>query len=418
MKMFDAKQTAIIKRALAEYDELEAKALVGDEQVKYQFTNHFEEQAEALKKRVLMGVKVSVKRVLLLAAAVVLVLSVTVAMVAGSDMHVIRFGNDVNYDEYTTTEDPEERNNLFLTYATPGIMGDGVLDIPAMIIEADLPIPEGYKCSIFDPLHSTTYSIHFSKDSEKVAYRHASLDIHMYEIYENTGVRLDHDGEMLQLEMGDLKVYHYDKFYLLKANNYVCHISCNDPDVTDDQILAIFESIDNMMNAPMRSEEEIRAEIANEPSTAVHTGQSELSDWDEYNLDFGVIEYRLLELPEGYKLTKNTVNVATKYEKSLWPFGVARFEIEMIDLTVDPYISSLYENPGMAHEFDDITIYSRAVQHMEDYLDEAIEYVFVDEHYAAIFRCEAYDTTTDATVITPEEVADIARQIREYMKGQ
>ena len=60
--MFNTKQTEIIKRALAEYDELEAKLLVGDEQVKYEFTNHFEEQAEALKKRVLMGVKVSVKK--------------------------------------------------------------------------------------------------------------------------------------------------------------------------------------------------------------------------------------------------------------------------------------------------------------------------------------------------------------------
>lgn len=416
--MFDAKQTEIIKRALAEYDDRESAALVGDEEIKYQFTNHFEEQAEALKKRVLMGVKVSVKRVLLLAAAVVLVLSVTVAMVAGNDMHVIRFGNNIDYDEYSNTEDPEERNDLFLTYATPGIFGDGVLDIPAMIIESELPIPEGYKCSMFDPLRKSSYDIYFSKDSEKVAYRHASLTIHIYEIYENTGVRLDHNGEMLQLQIGDLKVYHYDKFYLLKASNYVCHISCNDPDVTDDQILAIFKSIDNMMNAPMRTEEEIRAEIADEPSIAVHTGQSELSDWDEYKLDFSVIEYRMLDLPEGYKLTKNTVNVATKYEKSLGPFGTARFEIEMIDLTVDPYIASLYENPGMAHEFEDITVYSRAVQHMEDYLDEAIEYVFVDEHYAAIFRCEAYSSTGDATVITPEEAADIARQIKEYMKGQ
>lgn len=416
--MFDTKQTEIIKRALAEYDDRESAMLVGDEQVKYEFTNHFEEQAEALKKRVLMGVKVSVKKVLLLAAAVVLVLSVTVAMVAGNDMHVIRFGNNINYDEYADAEDPEERNDLFLTYATPGIFGDGELDIPAMIIEADLPIPEGYKCSMFDPLRKSSYNIYFSKDSEKVAYRDASLTIHIYEIYENTGVRLDHDGDMLVLEMGDLKVYHYSKFYLLKASNYACHISCNDPDVTDDQILAIFESINNMMTAPMRTEEEIKAEYAKEPSIAVRTGWSELYDWEGYNLDFSAIEYRLLELPEGYMLTQNAMNIISKYSKSLEPFGAARFEIEMIDLTVDPYIASLYENPGMAHEFEDITIYSRGVGYMEDYLDEAMEYVFVDEHYAAIFRCEAYSSTGDATVITPEEASDIARQIREYMKGQ
>ncbi len=416
--MFNAKQTEIIKRALAEYDDRESAMLVGDEQVKYEFTNHFEEQAEALKKRVLMGVKVSVKKVILLAAAVVLVLSVTVAMVAGNDMHVIRFGNDINYNEYSETDDSEKRSDLFLTYATPGIFGDGVLDIPAMIIEADLPIPEGYECNYFDPLRKSSYDISYSKQSEKVAYRHASLDIHIYEIYENTGVRLDHNGDMLQLEMGDLKVYHYDKFYLLKASNYACHISCNDPDVTDDQILAIFESINNMMNAPMRSEEEIKAEYAKEPSIAVRTGWSELYDWEGYNLDFGVIEYRLLELPEGYKLTQNAMNIISKYSKSLEPFGTARFEIEMIDLTVDPYIASLYENPGMAHEFEDITIYSRGAGYMEDYLDEAMEYVFVDEHYAAIFRCEAYSSTGDATVITPEEASDIARQIKEYMKGQ
>lgn len=409
--MFDEKQTAIIKQALQEYDELEAKALVGDEEVKYEFTNHFEEQAEAIKKRMLIRVKVSVKKVLLIAAAVVLVLSVTVAMVAGNDMHVIRFGNNIEINEGGGPADP--------MYMTPGIMGDGVLDIPAMIIEADLPIPEGYKCSYFDPLSKSSYDIHFIRQSEKAIYRYAYLDINIYEIYENTGVRLDHNGEMLVLEMGDLKVYHYDKFYLLKASNYACHISCNDPDVTDDQILAIFESIDNMMNAPMRTEEEIRAEIANEPSTAVHTGQSELSDWDEYNLDFGAIEYRLLELPEGYKLTKNTVNVATKYQKydenRQW---MSTMEIEMIDLTVDPYIASLYEDPGTAHEFEDITVYSRAVGYMEDYLSAAVEYVFVDEHYAAIFHCEASGWIEDATVITPEEVADIARQIREYMKGQ
>lgn len=409
--MFDEKQTAIIKQALQEYDELEAKALVGDEEVKYEFTNHFEEQAEAIKKRMLIRVKVSVKKVLLIAAAVVLVLSVTVAMVAGNDMHVIRFGNNIEINEGGGPADP--------MYLTPGIMGDGVLDIPAMIIEADLPIPEGYKCSYFDPLSKSSYDIHFIRQSEKAIYRYAYLGINIYEIYENTGVRLDHNGEMLVLEMGDLKVYHYDKFYLLKASNYACHISCNDPDVTDDQILAIFESIDDMMNAPMRTEEEIRAEIANEPSTAVHTGQSELSDWDEYNLDFGVIEYRLLELPEGYKLTKNTVNVATKYQKydenRQW---MSTMEIEMIDLTVDPYIASLYEDPGTAHEFEDITVYSRAVGYMEDYLSAAVEYVFVDEHYAAIFHCEASGWIEDATVPTPEEVADIARQIREYMKGQ
>lgn len=409
--MFDEKQTAIIKQALQEYDELEAKALVGDEEVKYEFTNHFEEQAEAIKKRMLIRVKVSVKKVLLIAAAVVLVLSVTVAMVAGNDMHVIRFGNNIEINEGGGPADP--------MYLTPGVMGDGVLDIPAMIIEADLPIPEGYKCSYFDPLSKSSYDIHFIRQSEKAIYRYAYLDINIYEIYENTGVRLDHNGEMLVLEMGDLKVYHYDKFYLLKASNYACHISCNDPDVTDDQILAIFESIDDMMNAPMRTEEEIRAEIANEPSTAVHTGQSELSDWDEYNLDFGVIEYRLLELPEGYRLTKNTANVATKYQKydenRQW---MSTMEIEMIDLTVDPYIASLYEDPGTAHEFEDITVYSRAAGYMEDYLSAAVEYVFVDEHYAAIFHCEAYSSNGDATVITPEEVADIARQIREYMKGQ
>lgn len=410
MKVFNAKQTEIIKRALAEYDDRESAMLVGDEQVKYEFTNHFEEQAEALKKRVLMGVKVSVKKVILLAAAVVLVLSVTVAMVAGNDMHIIRFGNDIEVNKGGGPANP--------MYLTPGVMGDGVLDIPAMIIEADLPIPEGYECNYFDPLRKSSYDISYSKQSEKAAYRHASLDIHIYEIYENTGVRLDHDGDMLMLEMGDLKVYHYDKFYLLKASNYVCHISCNDPDVTDDQILAIFESINNMMNAPMRSEEEIKAEYAKEPSIAVRTGWSELYDWEGYNLDFGVIEYRLLELPEGYKLTQNAMNIISKYSKSLEPFGTARFEIEMIDLTVDPYIASLYENPGMAHEFEDITVYSRAAGYMEDYLDEAMEYVFVDEHYAAIFRCEAYSSTGDATVITPEEASDIARQIREYMKGQ
>lgn len=415
--MFNAKQTEIIKRALAEYDDRESAILVGDEQVKYEFTNHFKEQAEALKKRVLMGVKVSVKKMILLVAAVVLVLSVTVAMVAGNDMHVIRFGNDINYNEYSEIDDAEKAD-YFDVYLRIPSTNEKTLDIPAMIIEADLPIPDGYKCSMFDPLHSITYSIHFSKDSEKVAYRHASLTIHIYEIYENTGVRLDHDGEMLQLEMGDLKVYHYDKEYLLKAKNYVCRISCNDPDVTDDQILAIFESIDNMMNAPMRSDEEIKAEYSKEPSIAVRTGWSELYDWEEYNLDFGVIEYRLLELPEGYKLTQNAMNIISKYSKSLEPFGTAEFEIEMIDLTVDPYIASLYENPGMAHKFEDITIYSRGAGYMEDYLDEVMEYVFVDEHYAAIFRCKAYSSTGDATVITPEEVSEIARQIKEYMKGQ
>lgn len=410
--MFDAKQTAIIKRALAEYDELEAKALVGDEQVKYQFTNRFEEQAEAIRKRVFISVKRSAKRVLLIAAVLVLMLSVTVAMFAGDkDMHVIRFGNDIEINEGGGPADP--------MYMTPGVMGDGKLDIPAMIIEADLPIPEGYECNYFDPLRKSSYNISFSKDSEKAAYRYASIHINIYEIYENTGVRLDHDGDMLVLEMGDLKVYHYDKFYLLKASNYACHISCNDPDMTDDQILAIFESINNMMTAPMRSEEEIRAEMEEEPSIAVHTGQSEISDWDEYNLDFSVIKYRALDLPEGYKLTKNTMNIATKYQKlyenRLW---MSTMEIEMIDLTVDPYIASLYENPGMAHEFEDITVYSRPAGYMQEYLSAAVEYVFVDDRYAVVFYCEASGWIEGATVPTPEEIADLARQIRGYMMGQ
>ena len=156
MKVFNAKQTQIIKRTLAEYDDRESAMLVGDEQVKYEFTNHFEEQAEALKKRVLMGVKVSVKKVILLAAAVVLVLSVTVAMVAGNDMYVIRFGNDINYNEYSEIDDAEKAD-YFDVYLRIPSTNEKTLDIPAMIIEADLPIPEGYKCSMFDPLHPITF---------------------------------------------------------------------------------------------------------------------------------------------------------------------------------------------------------------------------------------------------------------------
>ncbi len=400
--MFDQKQFEVIRQALAECDRCETLKLAGDVPVKYQFTKEFEEKAEGLKRRVAFRMKVTIKRILIAAVIVVLALAATVAIVAGQDgMKVIHFGNNI-----------DRTGGGFITDLPYPNKNERVLDIGAMIIEADLPIPEGYECTYFNPYRSS-YSIDYGKDSESVAYGHASLGINIYEVYPDAHIKIEHNGEMLVLETDNgLKVYHYEYVYMTKGDNYVTNIRANDPDIDDSQILEIFDAIDDMLHAPMRTEEEIREEAMFEPNPKVHTGWTEMNDIENYNLDFSDIRYRLLPVPEGYDLVKVEGYVRAKYQKGAedgWSL-ISELIIEMVDLTVDPYIHTLYENSGDPITVGDVTLNCKSVP----YYGAAVEYVYVSEKYAIVFTAMTSPQYGKEELPTAEELAAIVKAINRY----
>lgn len=403
--MFDSKQIEVIKTALLECDRCETLKLVGDVPIKYQFSKEFEENAEELKRRVAFRMKVTIKRVLIAAAIVVLVLIATVAMVAGQEgMKVIRFGNNI-----------DRTGGRFITDLPYPDKNERVLDISALMIEADLPIPDGYECSYFDPYHSS-YSIMYGKDSESAEYGHTSLNINIYEVYPDAHIKIEHNGEMLVLETGDLNVYHYGNEYMTKGDNYVARISTNDRDIDDSQILEIFDAIDKMLHAPMRTEEEIREEAMTEPNPEVHTGWTEMNDIDKYNLDFSKIKYRWLTVPEGYDLIKVEGYVRAKYQKTVdngWDI-VGDMIIEMVDLTTDPYIHTLYENSGDPITVGDVTLYRKTVAYVDDYYDTVVEYVYSNDEYAVVFTLRGYSPYGEEALPSPEELSLIVEDISKY----
>lgn len=403
--MFDAKQIEVIKLALTEADNRETLALAGAEKVTYEFTKEFEEKAEVLKRRVVFRMKLTLKRLLIAAVIVVLMLIATVAIVANRDgMKVIHFGNNINRTGGNTITDLPYPNK-----------NERTLDISALMIEADLPIPEGYECSYFDPYHSS-YSIMYGKDSESAAYGYASLNINIYEVYPESHIMLEHDGEMLVLETDNLKIYHYDTEYMTKGDNYVTRISTNDRDIDDSQILAIFDAIDEMLHAPMRTEEEIRAEALFEPNPMMHTGWTDMANIDEYNLDFSDIRYKWLPVPEGYDIKKVEAYVRATYEKfdESGFLSVADLIIEMVDLTIDPYIHTLYENSGEPVNVGDITLYRKAAGYVDDHYGATAEYVYVAEKYAIVLTARTSPQYGEEELPTAEELALIVEDINKY----
>lgn len=403
--MFDSRQTDIIRQALIECDRCETLALTGVP-IEHQFTEEFEKKAEALKRRVALKMKATLKRLLIAAVIVVLILATTVAIVAGQDgMKAVQFGNSIDRTEREIITDLPFPNK-----------NERVLDISALMIEADLPIPKGYECTYFDPYNSS-YTIMYYKESESAAYGMAHLNINIYEVYPDSHIKIEHNGEMLVLETGDLNVYHYDTEYMTKGDNYVARISTNDRDLDDSQVLEIFDAIDKMLHAPMRTEEEIRAESKYEPNPEVHTGWTEMSDIADYNLDFSRIEYKWLPVPEGYDLKKVEGHVRATYQKSTengWGM-ISEMIIEMIDLTTDPYIHSLYENNGDPITVGDITLNYRAAGSAAGFVDDrysaVAEYVYVTEEYAVVFTLRISSQYSEEELPSPEELALIVEEI-------
>ncbi len=448
--MFDSKQTDIIRQVLLECDRFETLALVGNVPQEYQFTQEFEEKAEALKRRVTLKMKATLKRLLIAAVIVVLVLAATVAMVAGiDDSHIVLWGNAVQeyMQEKSEITDHEELSTEIFAQSRPA--GDRkTLDIPALMIEYDLPIPEGYTVNAFNP-GTNGYSIWYTKDhpedeSEDADYWHISMHINIYEIFENTNIRFTHYGEMNSMEFGDLVMYYYESsqtaegsdfhsdstHYMVKGDKYVAKISTSvhtqyTHDIgrkdmpTPEEIAKIFASIDEMLHAPMRPIEEIIAEP--EPSeNMMLSGTLGIEGKPETNVDFSSIKYRYLPVPEGYSLTNNNGGIIVKYqkhEKQVNGYGILATDLilEMVDLTVDPYIHTLYENCGDPVIVGDITLYNRPVTFIDYHVGVAQEYVYTSEKYAIVFTLQTSPQYGEEMLPTAEELAKIVEEINKTL---
>ncbi len=374
--MFSEEQIQVIKLALTECDSLETKALIGDVPLKYQFTQEFEEKAEALKRRVTLRMKTTVKSILIAAIIACLILAASVAIMAGvDDSYIVLFGN--NTQEYMTSDSAQKELPLHIrpagdekTLDIPTLMieydlpaGDEkTLDIPALMIEYDLPAPEGYVITSFNPSQSN-YSLWFSKNkSDDAGYWHMGIKVNIYEIFEDTNVKFVHNGVMNSMEFGDHIMYYYDDsqtaegsdfhsdstHYIVKGDKYVANISTSVHTYHTDEvgpedmpkpeeIAKIFEAIDEMLHAPMRSFEEIVAEP--EPSeSSMLSGTLGLDGKPETAIDFSKIKYRYLPVPEDYVLKRNNGGIIITYQKQYdYPTVGPTLKIEMIDKSLDPY---------------------------------------------------------------------------------
>lgn len=214
--MFSEKQMQIIKQVLTQCDNHETLALVGDTPIKYQFTKEFEEKADALKRRVIFNMTVTLKRLLIAAAIIILALTTTLVLAAwprDSEL-AIRFGNAVT--EYGTR---------IASYP------DTALDCLVIDYE-NLPVPEGYLYR-GDSYNHASYQKQFEDGTWG-----PSISVAWFEIFDDSYVLIEHDGNMERIEVGDTTVYYYSETwvddsiglviernrYLVKGEKYITYI--------------------------------------------------------------------------------------------------------------------------------------------------------------------------------------------------
>ncbi len=398
--MFNKKQTEIVKEALFELDSFETKKIIENQPISFEFSREFEERADDLKRRVSAGIKSGVKRILVACIAAVIAITAAVGIIAGSDgMKTIRFGNNIDLS-----------GGRMITDLPYPVGDEKTLDIGAMIIEAELPVPEGFECTYFDP-YGNGYSIYYS-DS---ANGYKSLSINIVEVYPESNIKFEHNGEMKSFETPNgLTVYNYDGNYMMKGYNYLATIWGKKNDFETEDALAIFDAIDKMLSAPVRTFEEIYEESLSEPNPMMRDGWVETSGVLDYNLDFSTLKYQWLSVPEGYKLCKVQGYARATYQKNIDGIYASDLIIEMVDLTVDPYIHSLYENTGEPIEAGGIKLYKKSVPFTDDHYGAVAEYVYVDETYAVIFTLRTTPKFDGEILPSAEEIAIIADEINNY----
>ncbi len=432
--MFSEKELQIIKQILSECDNQETLALVESAPTKHQFTKEFEEKADALKRRVRLRMKTTVKSILIAAVIACLILAASVAIIAGiDDSHIVLFGNDIS--EYMTSE--IARKELALRVMPAG--DKKTLDIPALMIEYDLTAPEGYYISSFNPSQQN-YSLWFTKsESDNERYWHMGIHINIYEIFEDTNIKFVHDGVMNSMEFGDHIMYYYDDsqtaegsdfhsdstHYIVKGDKYVANISTsvhtqNAPDIgredmpTPEEIVKLFEAIDKMLHAPMRSFEEIYAEPEPSESTML-SGMLGLDGRPQTSIDFSKIKYRYLPVPEDYELSKNNGGIIITYKKKYdYPTEGPKLIIEMIDKSTDPYVGT----PHVSDEEIDvsgITLY----YHTEPIIYDGTQmnvYLYTCDTYAIKIKAVTSLQHGADELPTHEEIATIVQALNDALE--
>lgn len=218
-----------------------------------------------------------VKKVVIIAAALTLVLAATLVTVATAKFNFfyeIPFGNQtLSIFGY----DPETGESEVIAV---GKLPDEkfIFDLPALIDTDKLPIPEGFKPSVIHEIGDNgelviaepryfkhTVNLHYSgtfteidKNGEECIYG-KNLYIHIDERYKNTRITVMHDGEMNVVQLGDFEVYYYydedmdtinyatlGKKYSIRIEN-ISHNMNENGILTLDEISAILEAIDSMI---------------------------------------------------------------------------------------------------------------------------------------------------------------------------
>ena len=185
--MFSEKELQIIKQILSECDNQETLALVESAPTKHQFTKEFEEKADALKRRVRLNMIVTLKRLLIAAVIVILALTTTLVMAAWprDPELAIHFGNAVT-----------EHGTRIASY--PGTESD----LLAIDYES-LPVPDGYLYQGDNYNHAS-----YQKRFEDGTFG-PSISVASYEIFDDSYVLIEHDGEMGCTEVGNIIIYYY-----------------------------------------------------------------------------------------------------------------------------------------------------------------------------------------------------------------
>ncbi|MBQ8624089.1 MAG: hypothetical protein IJ424_06960 [Oscillospiraceae bacterium] len=232
------------------------------------------------------------KKVIIIAAVVALVLAATLTAVSVNydRARQISFGNSQWWEDVDAfVVDPETGEEwLKPEYIFTMPKENMIFDFPAIIDKDKLPIPEGYELSHEDirtleeapPYHTSWVVYHYTdinsyKDENGTTMVEGKwLSVTVEELYEDTEVSIEHDGEMFRTKVGDVDLYYYSEeriptdlgfehdvqetTYLAVGEKYrilitasVYDTNCEVYDWDDlptlEEISAIIEAIDNMI---------------------------------------------------------------------------------------------------------------------------------------------------------------------------
>ena len=238
---------------------------------------------------------ISKRKVIVLVAAVIAILAMTLVSVAASRYRPqkdIPFGNntDVLFETKINPEtgEPEQWFKPEIIAQSSGVHEFYTLDVPAIVNIDLLPIPEGYELNHQDiryradaPDYSPTWVGYlfdvWNKRTDENGVTMITgklLSINVTETAQDAQVVIEHKGEMMQTRVGDINLYYYcDEYahtepfehdsqiinYLAIGDGYRifirtevydtnCELYSWEDLATYEEVVAIIEAVDNMFH--------------------------------------------------------------------------------------------------------------------------------------------------------------------------